>query len=322
VRTLENVEDMDPATLTAGICWEFETFPEYLELVRRRGTVLSFTACIGHSALRLYVMGDAAYERAATSAEIESMCRLVREALDAGAAGFSSSFSFAHRGVDGKPVPSRFAARDEVEALFSTVGRVGKGVVLATPGEQCSYPDFYALQQRIGRPLTWPLFATPNDGHFPQLKLHEESLTRDARVWPQVTPRPLTMQFTLEDAYNLNVSQVFGELLKVSRWVRWPPARSRAGGAGSLRRRSARRSAVRRAALHRSAGPLGAGAPPPSPREGGPQDERRGGRPLRLRRPRLSARGLLRRCVRFRPGDGGPRPPFGACATSRRRPSA
>ena len=127
VRTLENVEDMDPATLAAGIRWEFETFPQYLELVRRRGTVLNFTAYIGHSALRLYVMGDAAYERAATADEIERMCELVREAIDAGAAGFSTSFSFAHRGVDGKPVPSRFAARDEVEALFFDGGRGGQG---------------------------------------------------------------------------------------------------------------------------------------------------------------------------------------------------
>src|SRR5260370_13896066 len=65
VRTLENVEDMDPATLVAGIDWDFETFPEYLESVGRHGTVLNFTAYIGHSALRLYVMVDAAYERAA-----------------------------------------------------------------------------------------------------------------------------------------------------------------------------------------------------------------------------------------------------------------
>src|SRR5439155_1515798 len=127
VRTLENVEDMDPATLTAGIAWEFETFPEYLESVRRRGTMLNFTAYIGHTALRLYVMGDAAYERAATTEEIDRMCQLVGEALDLGAAGFSTSFSFAHRGIDGKPVPSRFAERDEVEALFSAAGKAGRG---------------------------------------------------------------------------------------------------------------------------------------------------------------------------------------------------
>jgi len=79
VHTLENVEDMDPATLFAGIAWEFETFPQYLELVRRRGTLLNFTSYIGHSALRLYVMGDAAYERAATAEETLRMCQLVGE---------------------------------------------------------------------------------------------------------------------------------------------------------------------------------------------------------------------------------------------------
>src|SRR5205823_8367621 len=130
VHTLENVEDMDPATLSAGIVWDFETFPEYLESVRRRGTTLNFTAYSGHSALRLYVMGDAAYERAATAPEIREMCDLVREAIAAGAAGFSTSFSYAHRGVDGKPVPSRFSERDEVEALFLAAGEAGKGVVL------------------------------------------------------------------------------------------------------------------------------------------------------------------------------------------------
>ncbi len=217
VRTLENVEDMDPATLAAGIVWEFETFPEYRDLVRRRGTVINFTAYFGHSPLRLYVMGDAAYERAATAAEIERMCGLVREAIDAGAAGFSTSFSFAHRGIDGKPVPSRFAEREEVEALFLAAGQAGKGVVLATPGKQCSYPDFYELQPRIGRPFTWPLFAAPDDKHRPQLELHRKSLASDVQVWPQVTPRPLTMQFTMADAYNLNVGKVFGELLERSR---------------------------------------------------------------------------------------------------------
>jgi len=118
VHTLENVEDMDPATLQAGVEWQFETHPEYLAAVGARGTLINFTAYVGHSAVRLYVMGDAAYERAATADEIERMCAVVRDAINSGAAGFSTSFSFAHRGVDGKPVPSRFADRDEVDALF------------------------------------------------------------------------------------------------------------------------------------------------------------------------------------------------------------
>src|SRR5256886_10094056 len=107
VRTLENVEDMDPATLAAGVSWDFETFPEYLESIRRRGTALNFTAYIGHSALRLYVMGDAAYERPATAEEIERMCGLVREAIKVGAAGVAPMLSDPERGADGQPLSDR-----------------------------------------------------------------------------------------------------------------------------------------------------------------------------------------------------------------------
>jgi N-acyl-D-amino-acid deacylase len=220
VHTLENVEDMDPATLAAGITWDFETFPEYLDSVQRRGTDLNFTAYAGHSALRLYVMGDAAYERAATTDETARMCELLLEAIAAGAAGFSTSFSYAHRGVDGKPVPSRYSDRDEVHSLFLAAGEAGKGVVLITPGEQCTYADVYEWQPRVGRPFTYPLFAAPGGKHLEPVRLHEAGIANGAQVWPQVTPRPLTMQFTLADPYSLNTGQVFGELMKVSRAVR------------------------------------------------------------------------------------------------------
>ena len=143
------------------------------------------------------------------------MCQLVGEALDAGAAGFSTSFSFAHRGVDGKPVPSRFAERDEVEALFAAAGKAGKGVVLATPGEQCSYPDFYELQRADRAAVHLAAVRGARATHTARSSRSTRSSTaRGANVWPQVTPRPLTMQFTLADAYSLNVGQVFGELLE------------------------------------------------------------------------------------------------------------
>src|SRR5262249_6150391 len=185
---------------------------------------------------RLYVMGDAAYERAATADETARMCHLLREGIDAGAAGFSTSFAYTHRGIDGKPVPSRFAERSEAEALFFAAGHTGKGVVLvAVPGEQCGYADLYELQPRVGRPFSYPLFAAPGGRHLPQVKLHVESLGRGVRVWPQVTPRPLTMQFTLEDAYSLNVGKVFGALMQLDREARITAYRDpewRAGGAG------------------------------------------------------------------------------------------
>ena len=95
------------------------------------------------------------------------MARLVREAIEAGAAGFSTSFSFAHRGVDGKPVPSRFA---EARRGRGAVPRGGRGRARAwcssRPGEQCTYADVYEWQPRIGRPFTYPLFAAPGGKHL------------------------------------------------------------------------------------------------------------------------------------------------------------
>src|SRR5262249_42925914 len=152
--------------------------------------------------------------------EIDHMRAIVGEALEAGAAGFSTSFSYAHRGVDGKPVPSRLAERDEVEGLFAAVGAAKKGMVLITPGPQCTYADVYQWQPRLGRPFTYPLFAAPGGRHLEPVTLHDEGLTAGADVWPQVTPRPLTMQFTLADPYNLNTGAVFGELLAGDREAR------------------------------------------------------------------------------------------------------
>ncbi|MCU1361612.1 MAG: hypothetical protein JWN99_2901, partial [Ilumatobacteraceae bacterium] len=94
--TLEKVEDMDPASLNAGIPWEFETFPEYLSTVESHGSVLNYAAYIGHTPVRIYVMGDEASQREATADEIAQMVALVRGAMDAGACGFATSFAVTH----------------------------------------------------------------------------------------------------------------------------------------------------------------------------------------------------------------------------------
>ena len=147
-------------------------------------------------------MGDAAYERAATADEIERMCALVREAIAAGAAGFSTSFSFAHRGVDGKPVPSRFAdaRRGRGAVPRRGRGRQGRGAHHAGRAVHAT-PTCTSGSRAIGRPFTYPLFASPG-GQAPRAGRGCTSrASRTARdVWPQVTPRPLTMQFTMADA--------------------------------------------------------------------------------------------------------------------------
>jgi N-acyl-D-aspartate/D-glutamate deacylase len=215
-RTLENVEDMDVATLEAGIEWDFTTFPEYLASVGRRGLGLNFTAYIGHTALRLFVMGDDAYERAATAEEIVEMQNLVREAIAAGAVGFATSLSPTHRGVDGKPVPSRFAERDELEALLGTLGESGLGVAAFTPGETFGLADLYELQPKIGRPFTYTgLLTTPTGMHRQMTELGRRGWADGAEVWPQVTPRPLQFSMSMADPFTFNVNPKMAALMSV-----------------------------------------------------------------------------------------------------------
>jgi len=217
-RTLENVEDMDVAALAAGVPWDdFASFPEYLAAVGRLPLGLNYTAYVGHTALRLYVMGDDAYERAATPEEIERMRTELREALAAGAAGFATSLAPTHRGADGKPVPSRFAERAELEALFGVVGEHGTGVVEVTPGTDLAPDDIYDLQLAAGVPFTMTaLLSMPTGSHRRLVELNRAGWERGARVYPQVTPRPLAFAMTMAEPFTLNVNPSFAELMSAS----------------------------------------------------------------------------------------------------------
>ena len=218
VRTLENVEDMDPATLTAGIAWDFETFPEYLDVgAPARHASLNFTAYVGHSALRLYVMGDAAYERAATADEIEqhvprSCARRSRPARP----GFSTSFSYAHRGVDGKPVPSRFAdARRGRGAVPAPRARPARAWCSSRRASSAPTPTCTSGSRASGGRSPTRCSRRRAASTSSRSRCTRQGSRTARSVWPQVTPRPLTMQFTMADAYSLNTGTVFGELMKV-----------------------------------------------------------------------------------------------------------
>ncbi len=214
-RTLEKVEDMDPASLAAGIPWDFETFPEYLASVQRRGTVLNYAAYIGHTALRIFVMGDEASRRTATAEEVAAMADHVREAMDAGAAGFATSFAVTHLGADGQPIPSRWSDRAELEALFRAVADTGHGVIgINGVSEELHFDEIYDLQRELGVPVTWTALLTTSTGtHLKALAKHREGLARGARVYPQVSPRPLTFSMNMVEPFTLNTSPVFAELM-------------------------------------------------------------------------------------------------------------
>ena len=215
--TMEKVEDMDPATLNAGIPWDFESFPEYLASIEQHGTLLNFAAYVGHTPLRIFVMGDQSVGRAATADEISRMTNLVSEAMAAGAAGFATSFAVTHRGADGQPIPSRWAAAEEIEALCKAVGDSGRGVIGVNGGENLSFADCYVLQPKVGAPITYTALLTTSQGtHLAAVEVHKEGLRQGVDVWPQVSCRPLSFSMTMVEPFTLNTSPIFAELMPKS----------------------------------------------------------------------------------------------------------
>ena len=219
-RTLQNVEDMSFDTLLAGVPWdEFETFPEYLDAVERRGVGLNYACYVGHTAVRLYVMGDDAYERAATTDERARMQQVVADALDAGAIGFASSSSPTHNGANGRPVPSRLADYDELLALALPLSDAGRGVIALAPGGPDSQAEMQRLQRDVHRPITWTALLTlkGNPYHEAFATANDALRAEGVEIWPQVSCRPLVFQINLAEPFALDAWPSFHRLLAGSR---------------------------------------------------------------------------------------------------------
>jgi len=128
VRNLERAEDISGDAMAAGIDWTWTTFAEYLDAVDRLPKGINYAANIGHSALRTYVMGERAFAEAATTDDLAAMERELRDALRAGAYGFTTSRTHHHETSDDRPVASRIATWDEVEYLVRVMGDEGAGI--------------------------------------------------------------------------------------------------------------------------------------------------------------------------------------------------
>jgi N-acyl-D-aspartate/D-glutamate deacylase len=214
LRTLEKVEGMSLACLEAGCGteWPFETFPQYLDAIERRGVAINVGAFVGHTPLRLYVMGEEAIERPATEAETARMRGLVREALDAGALGFATSKAPTHVGYGGRPVPSRLAELDELLALTGALGEAGRGIVQATVGPGLFFDEFAALARAARRPVTWTALLAGMLGPGSHRFLLERSAALVAEglpIVPQVSCRALNFDFDFAEPFAFESLPVF-----------------------------------------------------------------------------------------------------------------
>jgi N-acyl-D-aspartate/D-glutamate deacylase len=204
MRTLVKVEGMSLRAMEAGITWGFETFPEYLAHLERCNPSLNVAALLGHSSVRQWVLGADSQQRAATPDEVARMADLVREAMAAGAIGLGSSTAEAHVGDGGLPVPSRLADPGEIAALVGAMGATGRGLFEITVGSRTSMDDLADLQRLSGRPIVWAAMFHRDDRPeytWERLATTEALHRAGCDVRPQVSCRPLTMDFTLRNPY-------------------------------------------------------------------------------------------------------------------------
>jgi len=214
LKTLEKVEGMSLEALQEGIGdkWPFETFPEYLDAIEKAGSAINVGVLVGHTPLRMYVMGEESTERAATEEEVAQMRKLVGEAVNAGAVGFATSHATTHVGYGGRPVPSRMADFEEIREIASVLGELDKGMMQATVGRDLFFDQFAQIAEETGRPVSWTALLAGMMGpgsHRALLARSAELADKGIPVYPQVTCRPLNFEFNLDEPFLFESMSVF-----------------------------------------------------------------------------------------------------------------
>ena len=207
-RNLERAEDLSRDAMLEGIDWRWETFPEFLDVIDELPKGINYAGYIGHSALRTYVMGERAFSDAASEDDVRNMQGLVKQAVQAGAIGFSTSRTFNHLTADDRPVASRIAEWDEVRAIVNAVGETGKGlfeIAGEAPGRDPERIAEYhgrlrdlAVESSV--PQTWGMFsvrAAP-DLWRPYFDLLDETAAAGGRMFAQVHSRALSSLLSFE----------------------------------------------------------------------------------------------------------------------------
>ncbi len=207
-RCLSAVEDISTDAMAAGIDWTWESFPDYLATVERLPKAINYGMYIGHSALRMYVMGRRALEEAATEDDMVRMAALVQQALKAGAMGFSTSRASTHVTPDDRRVASRVAAWEEIERITAAMAELDAGIFQVGPdvGSGPRHRAFLEQLRKLAldyrRPVMFGVLATrqgddPTPWHY-QTRYIDETVAAGGRMFGQGTTRSINAIFSLK----------------------------------------------------------------------------------------------------------------------------
>jgi len=189
IRLMEGVEDIPHPVLVEGLPWTWETYPQYMDFLATRSYDMDICGYVPHAPVRVYVMGQRGADReAATPEDLRIMSGIVREAVAAGAMGFSTSRTFFHRSSDGNSTPSFEAAEGELMALAGALREANAGAMqLITDFDDpdAAFDLFARLVERSGRPLSFSLL----EGTYgPMTPRWRHVLDRAARAWGDGVP--------------------------------------------------------------------------------------------------------------------------------------
>jgi N-acyl-D-aspartate/D-glutamate deacylase len=205
VRNLERAEDIAAEAMAQGINWRWERFADYLDAVERLPMGINYAAQIGHSALRTWAMGERAFTEQASEDDLALMEQELVSALDAGAAGFTTSRSPHHETADDRPVASRLASWGEVTRLVSALG--ARGGIFELAIERPDGPEGYAeflgrlrdLAVGTGAQVTFGITPMgPREAWVPQLDLLDETIAAGGRIVGQCHSRGISMVMSFE----------------------------------------------------------------------------------------------------------------------------
>jgi N-acyl-D-amino-acid deacylase len=198
-----SVEDLERSYIDAAVPYSWESFGEYLDHIKARGLGPNVGALVGHSALRLYVMGDAAQQRVATDVELVLLADLLQEAIRAG--GFGLSLTYAHKDERGRELPCAFADNRELLALYRALASAGRGLVECAPNPRdpekilalIDQLAAFSLETGVTTSFSPILYSPGQDGWLRQMSRIMTWQQRGAPVHAQTQTRPLDMTFRL-----------------------------------------------------------------------------------------------------------------------------